>query len=148
MKKGNIISSVICILLGLFIIFETKDFPEGAAGVPGPAFFPRILAWVVIGLSILLIINTIVKRDDRKITLLDKDSIKVYATIGFLLAYLLLLNVLGFVFATPIFLFSLIFFYIRKNIVKNAIISVAVTFLIYGVFSTLLAVPLPQGIFN
>lgn len=147
MKKGNIISSIICILIGLFILFESKDFPQGATGVPGPAFFPRILAYFVIGLSVLLIINTFIKRDDRKITLLDKDSIKVYVTIGFLLAYLILLNFLGFIIATPIFLFSLIFFYIRKNILKNAIIAVLVTFLIYGVFSSLLAVPLPQGIF-
>jgi hypothetical protein len=147
MKKGNIISSIICILIGIFIIYATKDYPQGLQGVPGPAFFPRILSCVVIGLSILLLIKTYVKKDGRKISIFDKDSIKVYVTIGFLLAYLIILDLIGFIISTPIFLFGLIFFYVRKNPLKNAVVALVVTFIVYGIFKVLLSVPLPQGIF-
>lgn len=147
MKKGNIVSSIISILVAVFVLYETKDFPSGAQNVPGPAFFPRIIAILIIGLSGLLIVMTYIRKEERNINFTSKNDLKAYITIAIILVYIVLMNILGFIIATPLFLITMIYYYGMRNYVKNIIISVGVTALIFTIFKILLAVPLPQGIF-
>lgn len=146
MKKGNIISSVILICLSIFILIQAKTFPKAGGNIPGPGFFPKILAIFLIGLSSALIILSYINKEDKKVVLIDKNNSKVYLTILIITIYLILMNIVGFLISTPILLFVLILVYGMKGYIKNVIISVFITVVIYGVFQVLLTVPLPSGI--
>lgn len=141
------IISILFILIGIFVLIEITTFPSiGGGQITGPDFFPRILAFSLIGLSILLFISSMLSKDESTTGLFEIYAIKAYITMVSLLVYMTLLNVIGFIIATPLFLFGLIRFYGMKHYPKLVLSSVLVTGIIYSVFKLLLAVPLPTGI--
>lgn len=147
MKKGNIISSFVFMLLGIFVIVQSNNFPNaGGNQVTGPDFFPKVLSGILIFLSILLFISTVLYKENKDVGLLEKSAIKAYITMAALVVYLVFINIVGFAIATPVFLFGLIRYYGMENYKKIALSSVLATAIIYGVFKMLLAVPLPAGI--
>lgn len=148
MRKSNIISAIIFILLGAYVLIEASTFPElGGDQVTGPEFFPSILAIILIGLSLILFLTSIGKKEDREMGFFNPIVFKTYLTILGLFAYILILNIMGFILSTIAILFILIRFYGMKSIPKLAIVSVVATFVLYGVFHLLLSVPLPTNIF-
>ncbi|AOT72123.1 tripartite tricarboxylate transporter TctB family protein [Geosporobacter ferrireducens] len=147
MKKGNLISACLFIILGIYVTMLSNKFPNpGGDQVTGPDFFPKVLSGILIALSILLFVSTVLNKEDRQVGLLEKSAIKAYITMAALILYLVAINIVGFAIATPVFLFGLIRFYGMENYVKIAASSVLATAIIYGVFKVLLAVPLPMGI--
>lgn len=148
MRKSNIISAIIFILLGAYVLIEASTFPElGGDQVTGPEFFPSILAFILIGLSLILFLTSIGKKEDREMGFFNPLAFKTYLTILGLFAYILVLNIMGFIISTIAILFILIRFYGMKSIPKIAIVSTVATFVLYGVFHLLLSVPLPTNIF-
>jgi putative tricarboxylic transport membrane protein len=146
-KKGNMIISILFVLIGIYILIEVSTFPSvGGGQITGPDFFPRILAFTLIGLSVLLFISSIISKDESTTGLFDIYAIKAYITMIGLLVYMIVLNAAGFIIATPLFLIGLIRFYGMKHYPKLILSSVLVTGIIYSVFKLLLAVPLPAGI--
>lgn len=149
MKKSNIVISFVFILLGILVLLNVSTYPTISVGnekLLGPAFFPGLLAMILIVLSILLILTNYKSTEQRSTGLFDSYSIKAYITMLGLVVYILLLNVVGFLIMTPILLFALIRFYGVKEYPKLVITSLLITVFIYIVFKILLAVPLPLGI--
>ncbi len=148
MRKGNIIISCVFIVLGILVLLRVSTFPSiGQNQITGPAFFPRLLAIILIGLSAALFIsNYRGTPDERSTGLFDIYAKNAYITMVALLGYLVIINIVGFIIATPILLFVLIRFYGMKNYPKVVLSSVIITGIIYGAFKLLLAVPLPTGI--
>lgn len=141
------IISILFVLIGIFVLIEISTFPSiGGGQVTGPDFFPRILAIGLIGLSGLLFLSSIMSKDESTTGLFEIYAMKAYITMVGLLVYMILLNVVGFLIATPIFLIGLIRFYGMKHYPKLVLSSVIVTGIIYSIFKLLLAVPLPTGI--
>lgn len=147
MKRANIISAILFLILSIIVIISTNQFPDfSGEGVTGPDFFPKALAIILVGLSILLFVNTILSKDNAKTGLFDKNAIRAYITIVAVLVYVVLMNILGFIIVNFVFLFGSIRYYGLKNYLKIALTSVVGTAGIYCVFKILLAVPLPTGI--
>ncbi|WP_058487037.1 tripartite tricarboxylate transporter TctB family protein [Defluviitalea phaphyphila] len=148
MRKANLISAFIFIVLSIYVISEASHFPNyGGSEVTGPGFFPIILSIILIVLSVLLIITSIFNKDERNTGLFEKKAVKAYITILSLLIYVMLLKYVGFIILTLIFLFGLIRFYGMKNYIKISLSSIVATVSIYWIFKVLLSVPLPTGIF-
>lgn len=148
MRKSNIISALVFILLGTYVFFKANTFPKlGGAQVTGPDFFPKILAIILIGLSLILFATTLGNKEDRAAGFVNPMAKKTYITILSLLIYILLINVLGFIIPTIAILFWLIRYYGMTSLPKIALISVLATLVFYGVFHLLLSVPLPTNIF-
>lgn len=146
-KKGNMIIAILFVLTGIWVIIEASTFPViGDGQITGPDFFPKVLASILIGLSILLFISTVLSKEDSVVGLFEIYALKAYTTMLALVIYMVLLNIIGFIFATPIFLFGLIRFYGMKHYPKIVLSAIVVTAAIYSVFKLLLAVPLPTGI--
>ena len=147
MRKGNLILSCVLILLGIIVLISVSSFPSvGQNQITGPAFFPGLLALILIGLSVALFISNYMGKDDRSTGLFDVYAKKAYITMAALFVYLIMINIIGFIIATPIILFGLISFYGMKGYPKVILSSVIITGIIYGAFKVLLAVPLPTGI--
>ncbi len=135
------------ILLGIYVIFTAKQFPAGTNGVLGPGFFPILLGVLLIALSIIQIVHT---RHDKveENEKTDPATIKrILISALIIIAYMVFINILGFLISTPMFLFSIMFYFgVRK---KSTLIltSLVTTAVLYFVFLKFLSVSLPTGIF-
>ena len=49
-------SGLILVLFGIAVLWESRAFPLGTLGRPGPAFLPVVLAGVLVGLALLALV--------------------------------------------------------------------------------------------
>ncbi len=147
MKKGNLIAASLFAAMAIFIIWESASFPRGKAGVPGPAVFPIITAVLMLMAALSLVITTLRMRpeDDKKLNLGRPDCVRVYVCMAVLLAYFGLVQVVGFCATSAVLLFGLIQWFGKYRFHVSAIASIAVTVVIYLVFSQVLNVPFRFG---
>ncbi len=146
MKKGNLVLSAICAILGIVVIVIAMGYPSAkdyGTGVPGPGLWPIVIAAILLICSVLLAWRTL-KMDaaeDTKLELFSTGSQRVYLTMGILIVYMLVLKPLGFLLATTALEFVFIQWFAKKNPLITLVISVAVTLVIYSVFQFALNVP-------
>jgi putative tricarboxylic transport membrane protein len=147
----DVFLGVLLIALSLAVYALMYDFPSAtvAEGM-GPAFMPGILIFILIVLSIILIIDGLTQRKKK-----DRPSRTISSILGpnlknpgililIVSVYLLSLNSIGFLIATPAFiLFTMI---TTGASLKPAIVmGICLTALVYVAFALALKVPLPAG---
>lgn len=146
MAKGNKIAGVI--LLAIFgIAFKMAlGFPDRAM------YFPVFVTGLGIFLSVLLIIDGFVAKEDseKKEVLSARGKKMVVIMLAAMIAYAIGMQYIGFCVSTLTFLVVTMVINFpgkasKKDIINIAIVSVAVTLIIYVVFKKMLYVPLPQG---
>ena len=134
--------------LAIAIFFSIEGFTHlklGTLHQPGPGFFP-FWAGVVLGiLSLISLFNSLKKTD--KLSLSGIKSSKLLLVTGALLAYLLLLETLGFVTITFLFLFLLLRLE-YKGWMFNALSALAGAVGAYVLFQVWLKTQLPAGPFG
>ncbi|MGD1833077.1 MAG: tripartite tricarboxylate transporter TctB family protein [Sphaerochaetaceae bacterium] len=146
MVKISRILSVSAIILGLYVIVAASQFPEGADGVPGPGFFPVILGIMIILLSVLQLFNTRKDKDDDT-KFMNEGTRRVLISCAIIIGYLVGMEVLGFIISTPIFLFSIMWYFSVRKISTLISIPLVSTGILYFVFLKFLSVSLPTGLF-
>lgn len=145
MKKTINLAGILFVLIGIYVIMTAATFPSISKDVPGPGFFPIILAGALIGLSLLLFnINRTQKYDDNKVIVGKKFS-KTYMSIFATLVYIIILEIFGFIPCTIPFLVTMIYLFNYRNLKINIMVSSIITCVIYYVFNILLNVPLPEA---
>jgi len=148
LAKANYILSGTMIFFALSIFYMSRQLTEDAAGWPG--FF----AYLLIFLSIGLIIETIYKskkaetdengqKKQQSIDLIEKNL--VY-TVVLSIAYLFIMEHIGFLIVTPIYLAILMWLLQYRSIKSLLSVSIGATVIIVLIFQYLLGVPIPQGI--
>ena len=145
MKKIANVIACIFIAVSLYAFFTARTFPPGSNGALGPGFFPQVLAVLVMFLSVLELIGSrhaVIPEDRREVTLFRKENLKPAV-----IAYIWALKYIGFRIMTPIYLFSMLFFFKVRNKLVLAGVPLGITILLYYVFSVLLHVQLPRGVF-
>ncbi|MCI8648973.1 MAG: tripartite tricarboxylate transporter TctB family protein [Anaerotruncus sp.] len=148
MRKISIITSGIFIAISVFIFFMARTFPAGTNGALGPGFFPMALACIVTLLSAIQIYNSSVRpseAEQQPADLLSKQSIRVWVSLGVLILYFIVMQLVGFILATPIFLFVMLIYFQVKNWVARIAVPLCTTAAVYFIFTTLLLVQLPAG---
>lgn len=147
MKKNDLIAGSLFIAFGLFIFTQTSTYPSLEKGHPGPDLFPNILAILFIGFGLALILKAR-KHLLSKTELLPstpKRLSNAFFVIGIIVAYVAIVNRVGFLITSVVLLFILM----KKlgvTILKSAITSILITLFINLLFSKILRVPLPYGI--
>lgn len=108
--KFDRVASVVFLLLGILIMIESQKISDSAYGSQiGPSTFPFALGVILVGLSILLFIETVRHRAMYK-TAEDKEVTKFSAMkpffiiFGAAVAYVILLEKLGYLVTTFAFL--------------------------------------------
>ena len=76
-----------------------------------------------------------------------KENLKVWLSVAAVIVYIWTLKYIGFKIMTPIYLFTMLFFFKVRNKLVLAGVPLGITMLLYYVFSVLLHVQLPQGVF-
>lgn len=149
MKKGNIITAVVCIVMAVYVILTAMTYPGAKHGVPGPGMFPIIISSLMILSSISLIITSLKMKPEENVSIdiSSEGSKRVYIVMAMLIAYFILFKYVGFIITTTVLLSVLIRWFSKKNIVFCIVISIVITMAVYLIFNKLLNVPLNFGMF-
>jgi len=144
--KDRIIS-IIGLAFGIFVFVLAGGFAREGGITDNPALYPRILAGLVIGLSVLLFIQSLRKKDkpgERAFDITWQGALNMLLGVGMLFLYVAAMPRAGFLISTSVFTFtSLIFF--NASLKQTLIAFLPITLTIYVVFYHFLNVPLPSG---
>lgn len=140
-----VILGVSIILFGSTYAFTGLNIKTGG----GPAFWPRVLLILIIALDIVLILFSYKKFKKGELkSKKDENAIypnNLYITIGSLLAYIILMQYIGFLISTVLFI-AFLMYILKVNRLRTILTSLISGYVITFVFAKLLMVPLPQGV--
>jgi cellulose synthase/poly-beta-1,6-N-acetylglucosamine synthase-like glycosyltransferase len=143
------ISSVLFVVFGAFLIFESRKYSMGAIDNPGPGFLPFLLGIAIVLMSIALLIRVWKKRrtEDRGSSWPErKGLIRISVIFVAILLFAALLETTGYM----INVFALFLILLRpvgkQKWLWTLLISIGATLVSYLLFDRWLMLPLPRGI--
>lgn len=145
------ISSLVWLLAGLFITIKSIFSLElGTVRDPGPGFFPLILGIALSFLSLAILIGAILAKPEENRSLrklwAGLSWPKMFYTIGVLLIYPIILDMVGFL-LTTLFILTLLCIGIEPKRWKLGIaLSILASVCSYVLFDWILQVQLPRGL--
>lgn len=151
LKAGEIGLSTILILFSSFAIYESYRISEVDLTISSPGAFPMFISILLLIFSIWIFVEDYRSNRQKKQRILDKISSigrlilpkKIFQTIIFLAIYALVLDKIGFVISTLMFLWISISFLAKENFLKNLGISILIVVSIVLIFNTIFNVVLP-----
>jgi len=105
---------------------------------------PISLGFILLILSILLFFVKDNHQRDKKLP--KKEIAVILIALGFVLVYIMLFEIVGFVIATALFILTTSRFLGYRNWLSNVIVSISVPLVIYLLFTQFLKIQLPQGL--
>ncbi|MBM4314984.1 MAG: tripartite tricarboxylate transporter TctB family protein [Deltaproteobacteria bacterium] len=148
MKKGLIISCGILIALSAYGLIESSRLERTMKMGIGIGFLPFVMSLAIGGLSIALLVGILrgrVEISDKPIFQPDGRS-RVFVVVAFLMGYLFLIEWLGYVASTFIYMAATIIFLRRERIVNAVLMSTVLTAFLFAIFRLWLKSPLPTGL--
>lgn len=149
------IIGVICIALGTTVLVLTRSFPSGQGNVQltGPAFFPNVLAIVLMIVGVTEIVLGFVRTSALPAvstvtigtSIRDRGTQTIFIVIGSMVAYGFLMKPIGFYVTSFAFLFGNMW---RLGVRwwKSLVYSLVLLVVLFLVFERLFYVNLPRGI--
>lgn len=150
MKTGTWIAGLLLLLLASGIWILSASFPPSDIGnTPGPALFPRLVAVMLVVLTVLMWLESVRRDDDSKLfNWANPGMVRNGQLLVLSIAYCGLLGYVGFLVLTPICLLIMMLLMQRRGMLGWMIFSsLAATAAIYLVFQVFLDVPLPTWSF-
>jgi ABC-type polysaccharide/polyol phosphate export permease len=148
MKKYNIVVAALSVLLGLAIRWFSRNLTSfDEIGIPGEAFWPQSIAWLLVALGILQAIQTSVAGGVGSVDL-HSPAVRT-AYIGALLAfgYAVVMTFFGFIPATVLFIPLLMLLMGARNPVTIGLATVAVVVVVWLFFVQVFNTTLPPSTF-
>ena len=145
-RKINYVIGTLMLLLAGYVFMTSSTYPTGDKTL-GPAFFPDLAAGGLVFFSISLMVQTAM--DHTTSERIEGPGVIFWMANGALMAYLLLMPILGFLTTTPVFLYGVGMYMAYKagegklwwkKLIASSVIT---TGALYYLFATLLNVPLP-----
>jgi putative tricarboxylic transport membrane protein len=161
MKMGEIIIGILLIILSVVIYTQAGVFPPTSEAQLNAGSFPSAIALLLALLSLILIISNLIKLIRKKSELKKMDR-KTYLkslypeykyvlfTLASLFVYILLMQVIGFIITTILFIVItgiVLGPKTKKDIVIISVIALVVTLTTYTFFENVLHVRFPSGLF-
>ena len=150
MARGYQIASVVFLLLGLFVVYQSAQLRFFSRLGPGPGFFGVWLGGLMAVLAVVLFLqNTLPRwRTDEPLELLPPAEVRprLLATIASLAIVVVVLPFLGFrltILGLSLFLLA---FVGRQSWPVSVAVSLAASIGVYYIFTNLLGVVLPTGV--
>lgn len=143
MKVQNMVLGVILIIVAAFFYAMTLDFPNLNLNDTGPAFLPRIYCGLLVLFGVILFIQGIRDKSEKK----EKEKTLGYAlaSMGIVLAYIIIMPIIGFYIATVLLVLALLLFSrVRSKIVLISV-PIGTVLFIFIIFVKLLKVSIPVG---
>lgn len=144
----NYIVSVLGFGLSLYVYFASKVFERAGDGLAGdPAYYPRVLAYLLAFMSIVLLIDTLRKKVAIKINVNRELLINICKFMGLVIIYALILKPVGFLFSTAAFT-AIMILLLGGSKKQVGIYPLPISIITYVLFSFILRVPLPKGLLS
>lgn len=150
-KVKEILISVVFMLVGIFIYLQAMNIKPLMKNELGSGYFPKVVAGTMIVLSILNIFLNLRKTHIEDENKTKSDLFGGLSTIALIGIYSLLYQKVGFLIGTSLYLFLQILILApkeKRNIMLFAIISVVFSVFVYYLFTRIINMPLPKGIFG
>jgi len=139
----NLITSILLLSFGGFMAWQAGKLSLGTVHMPGPGFFPFYLGIILVLLNIPILFTAGKKNTTTEEELKPQ---RVFLTLLTLLLYAFIVENLGYVPATFLFVLVLLQLATVKNVLFILVLSFGISLLSYGLFKELLGVPLPRGV--
>lgn len=146
---------IVCLMIALFVLLITPSFPKGQANMnmTGPAFFPNVLAYILILCGIYEIIIGFFQEPGRIdmnfahlwAGLRSPQIVNVLLIVLSLIFFILFFERLGFVVCTFLILF-LIMSRLGVPLLKNLVYTICFVVMILVIFGRLFSISLPSGV--
>lgn len=140
--------AAISVGLGILMLVLIQGFPVfrlAATGVPGPSFFPRVLAYGFLIVGVAQFIEARKSERFLNFQISDKQGfLSILIVIVAILLYMQFLESLGFMLITFLFC-AVIMLLLRVGLVKSTVISGVLVVVLTLLFSRLFRLPLPTG---
>lgn len=139
------VAAVLLVGLAVGVFVASRDFPSGFGDSPGAAFFPRLIASVVALLAGVLFVRSVASSDIRTYDVSATDARRFAVPVSFLVAYVALMPILGFVLDTVAFLVALTRYSGVRSLRRSVALAVGLGIALHYVFGEFLHIPLPEG---
>ncbi len=139
--------SIIFILLAIgYLILSYQLSPYPFVPVDSD-FVPKVLGFLLIALSIILFFNSNPKEQEEKKSNISRQDLWILLFVtALIILYISLLEIIGFVIVSMLFIFSCSWMLGYKNFKVNAIVSLLFPVTLFYIFNYLLQINLPSGI--
>lgn len=150
MRKSDLITGLIWLILSALIIVNAFELELGGLSAPGPGMLPMLTSVPMGLLSLLLISEAIFAGRNKQVakTIWQRDIRwrRMVSIVFSLIVYALLLEKLGYLLCTFLLMTFLFKGDKSQKWLKSCILSVVSVLISYAVFASLLRCQLPEGI--
>ena len=149
LTRAEKITSIVFVLLGLFVLFESRKYPLGTIDNPGPAFLPLLLSIAMVVMSIALSVRGWRNRTPQAHRTFwpEKGGMaKVSLTFIVILLFTALLEITGYMINIFLLFLALLRPIGRQKWTWSLSIAIGASLASYLLFEKWLMIPLPKGI--
>lgn len=146
MRKKNIIFSILMMAIGIFAFFYSGQYGKvtsAGSGTTGGDLFPRIAAVGLFLASLYIFVHNLRNKDDSEISI--KWS-KFFLTVALLALYYILLKPLGFILASTLIVFILMYCLGCRKYWVMVLYGLILSTVIFSIFYYGMYVSLPLGV--
>ncbi|MHB9097389.1 MAG: tripartite tricarboxylate transporter TctB family protein [Syntrophales bacterium] len=152
MKKADLITGVVLLVLSGYVIREAWLMPPSATFGPGSGFLPFWLGVILAVLAVILLATTWRRRATGKDGVSPFPGTKALIAIGSVLVglavYIILIEVLGFLVDTFLYVAFLLGVVERERWLTTLLVAVSTTAGLYLIFQVFLGITLPSNMFG
>ncbi|MBW6487389.1 MAG: tripartite tricarboxylate transporter TctB family protein [Syntrophobacterales bacterium] len=151
MKKADLVTGVVLLVLAGYVIHEAWLMPPSGTFGPGSGFLPFWLGIILAGLSLILVVGAAVRpQDSNDVSPFPARQalLAVAKVLGGLVLFTLLMETVGFIANTFIFVLYLMKVVQRERWLSSLLIAAATTASLFIVFQVLLGISLPKNMFG
>jgi putative tricarboxylic transport membrane protein len=149
LKDGDVISGAVLAALGVYIMMQARAWDYYTPDGPGPGFFPLWYGVAMVGLSLSLIVSSVLKsRDGRPgaAGAIDWQAARrALATWGAFAVSVALMGVLGFVLSFALLTVFIVTVVFRRPMMTAVVTAIVAALAFHLIFPVILNVPLPTG---
>lgn len=152
-QPGESTFGVILLLVSLFLLWQSYEI-SGFSALSSPGAFPMAASFTMVVASVIIVLDNLRRPHQTEGALADKAKsfseqitpsvIMIFA--GFVIGYAALLDTLGFLPASFMFLFAAIHFLHRRSVGYSFVVALFALIAIYALFRLVFKVVLPEGI--
>jgi putative tricarboxylic transport membrane protein len=148
MKRADVTVALSLIGLAVFILLEAGKLSFGSMRVPQTAFFPVVLATLLLILSLILLVEALRGAPTgRGIDRIEAEGwVRIGATLATLVGFALVLERLGFLLSTFLLMVLLLRAIEPQAWHKVLAVALVTSLVAYVIFGWLLGIPLPAGV--
>ena len=146
-KEKNLVVYLVFMAFGIFLFMESMGIKHMMKNDVGSAFFPKVVAAAITGVSVIRLIMTLREpAGERKKS--NSDLKGGWLTIVLIAAYVMAFQPVGFIISTMVYLFLQILVLVpkeKRSWPLTVIISVVSPIAIYALLPYAISSPLPKG---